>query len=53
MEVEAEDGAAENGVENNSQDDVKEVLPSEQASFLEVLGLQHISKVSFGIKTHK
>ncbi|XP_039982905.1 ras-responsive element-binding protein 1 isoform X2 [Xiphias gladius] len=43
-----EDGAAENGVENDSQDVEKEVLPSEQTSFLEVLGLQHISTVKSG-----
>lgn len=42
MEEEADDG------ENNSQDVEKGLQPSEQASFLEGLGLQHISKVSFG-----
>lgn len=45
MEGKAEDGAAENDVEDESQD-VKKVLPVEQAGFLEGLGLQHISKVS-------
>ncbi|XP_044032059.1 ras-responsive element-binding protein 1 isoform X2 [Siniperca chuatsi] len=47
-EDEAEDAAAENGVENGSQDVEKEVLPPEQASFLEALGLQHVSKVKSG-----
>lgn len=45
QEVEDE---AENGVENDRQDVEEEAVPSEQASFLEGLGLQHISKVSFG-----
>ncbi|XP_076617024.1 ras-responsive element-binding protein 1 isoform X2 [Chaetodon auriga] len=48
VEDQAEDGAAENGVENDSQDVEEEVVPSEQASFLEGLGLQHISKVKSG-----
>ncbi|XP_019125612.1 ras-responsive element-binding protein 1 isoform X2 [Larimichthys crocea] len=42
MEEEADDG------ENNSQDVEKGLQPSEQASFLEGLGLQHISKVKSG-----
>ncbi|XP_051241674.1 ras-responsive element-binding protein 1 isoform X2 [Dicentrarchus labrax] len=48
MEDEAEDGAAENSDENDSEDSKKEVLPLEQASFLEALGLQHISTVKSG-----
>lgn len=46
QEVEAEDGAAENGVESQ---DAEAVLPQEQATFLEGLGLQHISKVNLKI----
>lgn len=42
-EEEVQAGAAETSV------DVKPVLPPEQTSFLEGLGLQHISKVSWGM----
>lgn len=52
MEAEMEEGAAQNGVENDSPDVEKEVLPLEQASFLEVLGLQHISTVSYIFNYH-
>nr|XP_046228130.1 ras-responsive element-binding protein 1 isoform X2 [Scatophagus argus] len=48
MEDKTQDGAAENSVDNDSQNDEKEVLPLEQASFLEGLGLQHISQVKSG-----
>lgn len=53
METAKEDGAAENGpeTEDDRQDAEKEVLPSEQASFLDTLGLQHISQVSSGNQT--
>ncbi|KAM7369546.1 hypothetical protein PAMP_010863 [Pampus punctatissimus] len=44
----AEDGAAENVVENDGQAAAEDVLLSEQASFLEGLGLQHITKVKSG-----
>ncbi|KAM7390020.1 hypothetical protein PAMA_008270 [Pampus argenteus] len=44
----AEDGAAENVVENDGQAAAEDVLPSEQDSFLEGLGLQHITKVKSG-----
>lgn len=37
--------AGENGVKRDGQDGEKDALPSEQASFLELLGLQHVSKV--------
>ncbi|XP_056219926.1 ras-responsive element-binding protein 1 isoform X2 [Seriola aureovittata] len=43
-----EDEAAENGADKDGQDVEKEALPSEQASFLEALGLQHISTVKSG-----
>ncbi|XP_026217976.1 ras-responsive element-binding protein 1 isoform X2 [Anabas testudineus] len=50
VEKAKEDGAAENDdeTENNGQDAEKEVLPSEQAGFLNVFGLQHISQVKSG-----
>lgn len=53
METAKEDGAAENGAatENDAQDAEKEAWPSEQASFLKALGLQHISQVSSGNQT--
>ncbi|XP_040921551.1 ras-responsive element-binding protein 1 isoform X2 [Toxotes jaculatrix] len=47
VEEAEDDGAAENGAENNSED-AEKVLPSEQAGFLEALGLQHISTVKPG-----
>ncbi|KAI3354962.1 hypothetical protein L3Q82_004760 [Scortum barcoo] len=47
MEVDTQDEAGENGVEK-SQADEKGAVPLEQASFLEALGLQHISKVKSG-----
>ena len=36
----------ENGVENDIESSAQEVPPPEQASFLESLGLLHVSKVS-------
>ncbi|KAM9839542.1 ras-responsive element-binding protein 1 isoform 2-T3 [Aulostomus maculatus] len=46
-EEQTENGGTENGVDGG-QEDAKEVFSSEQASFLDVLGLQHISKVTSG-----
>lgn len=46
QEADAEDGAAENAMESQ---DAEVVLPQEQATFLEGLGLQHISKVNLKI----
>ncbi|XP_026185273.1 ras-responsive element-binding protein 1 isoform X2 [Mastacembelus armatus] len=49
VEKTEEDGVTENCIESDSQDaEKKKGLPSEQASFLQVLGLQHISKVKYG-----
>lgn len=39
--------AEEQGATEESQDVEKDVLPTEQAGFLQALGLQHISAVSF------
>lgn len=45
----AEAATGENGVVgDDSQADEQEVPPSEQESFLELLGLQHVSKVKSG-----
>ncbi|XP_076014066.1 ras-responsive element-binding protein 1 isoform X2 [Genypterus blacodes] len=44
MEEETAAGAEENGVKADGEKD----RPSEQASFLELLGLQHVSKAKFG-----
>lgn len=44
--MEEEGGAAESSAESSRQEE--DVVPSEQASFLEGLGLQHVSTVSFG-----
>ncbi|XP_051796341.1 ras-responsive element-binding protein 1 isoform X2 [Acanthochromis polyacanthus] len=45
----AENGAAENGAaENGLQSPEEEEVPSEQESFMELLGLQHVSKVKSG-----
>ncbi|XP_067341511.1 ras-responsive element-binding protein 1 isoform X2 [Channa argus] len=48
VEKTEEDGPAANATVNNSQAAENEVLPSEQANFLETLGLQHISQVKSG-----
>ncbi|KAM4605974.1 ras-responsive element-binding protein 1 [Polymixia lowei] len=45
---ETELGTRENGTGNDSQSATEEVPPPEQASFLESLGLQHVSKVQAG-----
>lgn len=39
-------GSGKNGVKNDSQSSKEDVPPPEQASFLELLGLQHVSKVN-------
>ncbi|XP_071340466.1 ras-responsive element-binding protein 1 isoform X3 [Trachinotus anak] len=48
VEEAEEDEAAEKAAEKDSQDEEKDVVPSEQAGFLEALGLQHISTVKSG-----
>lgn len=45
-EEDEENGTAEDCAENDSQDGGKEEVDSVQAGFLEVLGLQHVSKVT-------